>query len=96
MAIATIIAQDKDIIILDEPTSGLSGYEIRRLKEILRNLQVKGKTLIIVSHDMDFISQTCDKMCVVYDKHIASLGYIRETLCNKSIMKKVEWSLLIL
>lgn len=88
LAIATIIAQDKDVIILDEPTSGLSGYEIRRLKEILRNLQVKGKTLIIVSHDMDFIAQTCDKMCVVYDKHIASLGYIRETLCNKSIMKK--------
>jgi energy-coupling factor transport system ATP-binding protein len=59
VAIASAVAAGKDIVILDEPTSGLDLKHMREVVEVLRGLRESGKTLIIISHDLEFIMESC-------------------------------------
>lgn len=59
VAIASAIASEKEIILFDEPTSGL---DFKHMKEVAGNiceLKKKGKTLFIVSHDLELILESC-------------------------------------
>ncbi len=78
LAIAMILAQKKEIILLDEPTSGLSFDEVQRLKEILRKLNSAGKTILLVSHDYNFIIQNCTSLVVVNNKKVTGPIDIKE------------------
>ena len=57
LALASVIAMDTDVLVLDEPTSALDSHEISLLVEVLQLCKTKGKTVIIISHDMDFIAE---------------------------------------
>ncbi len=59
VAIASAIASNREIIIFDEPTSGL---DLRHMKEVSENfmkLNKQGKTLFIISHDLELIFECC-------------------------------------
>ena len=60
VAIAGAIASEREIIIFDEPTSGLDLRHMEQVSECLKALKEMGKTLIIVSHDLELIVKTCD------------------------------------
>ncbi len=55
VAIAGAIAADKEIIILDEPTSGLDYKHMQEVANVLKKLADMGKTLIVITHDLEFI-----------------------------------------
>jgi len=57
VALASIIAMDTPIVIFDEPTAGMDADEMNLLKEVLDTLQQETKTVIIISHDMDFVAE---------------------------------------
>jgi energy-coupling factor transport system ATP-binding protein len=57
VALASVIAMDTPILVLDEPTAGLDGAEIELFVETLAKLSDAGKTLITISHDMDFVAE---------------------------------------
>ncbi len=56
-AMASIVAMDTSILIFDEPTAGLDQHEMAILLQVFEKLQQKNKTLIIISHDIDFIAE---------------------------------------
>ena len=60
VAIAGAVASEREIIIFDEPTSGLDLRHMEQVSECLKALKQMGKTLIIVSHDLELILKTCD------------------------------------
>ena len=60
LALAKVLEQNADIILLDEPTKGLDCLLKNKLARILNELCAQGKTVLIVSHDIDFISRYCD------------------------------------
>jgi energy-coupling factor transport system ATP-binding protein len=60
VAIGGAIASERDIIIFDEPTSGLDLRHMEQVSECLKKLKAMGKTLIIISHDLELILKTCD------------------------------------
>ncbi len=64
VAIASAIASGRDIILFDEPTSGLDHYHMLQVSEILKKLKEKGKTLIIVTHDVELIKSACT--CIIH------------------------------
>lgn len=70
VTIASVIAMDTDVIIFDEPTAGqdLAGNE--RLRLILSELMQRGKTLITISHDMEFVAANFDRVVVMADKRV--------------------------
>ena len=52
--IASVLAMETEVIILDEPTCGLDHVNIRRLGELIKRLNRQGKTVIVITHDLDF------------------------------------------
>ncbi|MCR5734102.1 MAG: energy-coupling factor ABC transporter ATP-binding protein [Lachnospiraceae bacterium] len=75
VAVASAVASGRDIILFDEPTSGLDYYHMIQVSEILRNLQKAGKTVIIVTHDVELIKNACT--CVIrFDPVREAQGFI--------------------
>lgn len=62
LAVATAILSDKDLLVFDEPTSGLDFRRMVEVSEMIRQLNEQNKVIIIVSHDFEFLSRTCDKI----------------------------------
>lgn len=52
--------KSENIYILDEPTSGLSNYDIDKIARVIQNLVDNGNTIIMIEHNVNFISQTAD------------------------------------
>ena len=61
LALAVCRASEKDILLLDEPTSGLDYRSMSAVKDILNGLAKEGKTVIVVTHDREFIELVCDR-----------------------------------
>lgn len=59
VAIASAIASNRDIIIFDEPTSGLDLRHMKEVSENLKKLCAQGRTLFIISHDLELIFECC-------------------------------------
>jgi energy-coupling factor transport system ATP-binding protein len=55
IAMASIVAMDTPVLVFDEPTAGLDPYEISLLTTTFKKLQSENKTVIVISHDMDFV-----------------------------------------
>ncbi|MCR5517408.1 MAG: energy-coupling factor ABC transporter ATP-binding protein [Lachnospiraceae bacterium] len=66
-AIASGIASKKPVIILDEPTSGLDLYHMRKVAKQMKELSSHGKTLLIVTHDYEFILKCCEHIVCIED-----------------------------
>lgn len=65
VAIACALASEKDIIIFDEPTSGLDYKHMLQVSEILKRLQQAGKSIYVITHDMELIMDCCtDVICI--------------------------------
>lgn len=59
LVIACAFAKNPDVIILDEPTSGLDGLNMKRIAEGLRMLAGKGKSIIVITHDLELMELCC-------------------------------------
>jgi len=71
LAIAAGIAQSADVLILDEPTSGLDYNNMLRVHTLLDQLKAEGKEIIVITHDYEFLVNTCDCVIVIEDGAIA-------------------------
>ena len=61
VAIAGILALDPDVLVLDEPTAGLDYEGSKYVMDLVKNLNNKGKTIILVTHDMDIVYRYADR-----------------------------------
>lgn len=60
VAIAGAIFAGKEMLLFDEPTSGLDFFHMEQVAALLNQLREKGKTILIVTHDPEFILKSCD------------------------------------
>lgn len=67
VAIASILVMDPSVLILDEPTLGLDAREKSRLETILRKVHSDGRTVILVSHDVEFVFDTAERIIAMAD-----------------------------
>ncbi len=58
LALGLAMASPKEIVVLDEPTSGLCFENMKRLIGILKEMKDEGKTIIVISHDYEFIKNS--------------------------------------
>ena len=79
LAIACVIAMQPAIIVLDEPTTGLDGNEARLVLEILKKLQQKGHTIVIITHNRDIAIKCADRIITMEKGKIVSDSF---TGCN--------------
>lgn len=74
VTIAAIIAMDTDIMIFDEPTAGQDLEGTRQLINVINTLHEEGKTLITISHDMEFAANNFEKIIVMANKKVVKIG----------------------
>ncbi len=65
LAIACAIASGRQILLLDEPTSGLDYAHMEETAQLLKTLQKRGTTILVVTHDSELIHSCCDRMIKV-------------------------------
>jgi energy-coupling factor transport system ATP-binding protein len=65
VAIGAVLAMQSDILILDEPTAGLDNPSIARLANLATTLASQGKTIVVVSHDLDFCFEALDRVILL-------------------------------
>lgn len=65
VAIAGILAMNPDILILDEPTAGLDPQGANEMMNLFKKINKSGKTIILVTHDMNHVLQYCDEVVVM-------------------------------
>lgn len=89
VAIAGILAMNPDILVLDEPTAGLDPLGAKAMLDLFVELNKEGKTIIIVTHEMDYVLEYCD-LCVVVNKgKIVYEGSPINLFVNDEIMSRV-------
>ena len=93
VAIAGVIAMEPDVLILDEPTAGL---DPKGREQILSNIrayqEARGATVIMVSHSMEEIADSVERLVVIHDAHIAMDGTPREVFAHASELESMGLS----
>ena len=83
IAIAGILAMNPDILILDEPTAGLDPQGAKEMLQLFKKVNQEGKTVILVSHDMNQVLEYCDDVVVMnhghVEKHVTVNELFKET-----------------
>ncbi|WP_444641857.1 energy-coupling factor ABC transporter ATP-binding protein [Caproiciproducens sp. R1] len=88
ISIAAIIAMDTQVMIFDEPTAGQDLTGNLRLSSILGHLHKEGKTLITISHDMEFVVNNFDRVIVMANKKVVTSGAPSEIFWNFEALEK--------
>lgn len=89
ICLAAVLALDTPYIVLDEPTAMLDHKSSLRLFEILKNLKKKGKTIIIVEHDTEYLKGLADTIVVMDQGEVVMQGSPREVFSHKGELKKI-------
>jgi energy-coupling factor transport system ATP-binding protein len=71
VAVGAVLAMNSDVLVLDEPTAGLDNPSIALLKQLAHNLAAQGKTIVVVSHDLDFCFEALDRVILMQGGQIA-------------------------
>ena len=78
-ALARALALDPELLFLDEPTAGLDPITAAGFDTLLRSLQrALGLTVFLVTHDVDTLHATCDRIVVLGEKKVLAVGTIPE------------------
>jgi len=81
--IAMALSCDPEIVIADEPTTGLDVVVQRKILNLLRNLRNKlNLSIILITHDLSVIAETCDKVAIMYGGKIVEYGSVYEIFEN--------------
>ncbi|MGB3683605.1 MAG: ATP-binding cassette domain-containing protein [Rubrobacteraceae bacterium] len=73
-ALAGILAMRPEILILDEPTAGLDPAARESLLGVIVTLREKGVSVVLVSHDLDEVSEVADRVCLMDRGEIRAIG----------------------
>lgn len=82
VALAKILWKNPEILFLDEPTKGIDNLLKEELGALLRDLAEKGKTVILVSHDLDFCGEYADRCGLFANGTLISINHVKEFFGN--------------
>jgi energy-coupling factor transport system ATP-binding protein len=90
LTLACILAWDPDAIVLDEPTVGQDAIQKEKLSEIIRMLNSMGKTVIIVSHDIEFLWPIQPRIIVMSSGKIVADGDAFSVMKEAELLEKAR------
>jgi ABC-type polar amino acid transport system ATPase subunit len=74
VAIARALAVDPKLMLFDEPTSALDPEMIREVLDVMRDLAREGMTMVVVTHEMGFAREVCDRIVFIDEGRIVEQG----------------------
>jgi energy-coupling factor transport system ATP-binding protein len=90
VALGAVLVWDPKHIILDEPTIGQDYQQKDRLRNFIVQLNSQGKTVIIVSHDVEFVAECKPRVVLLSKGSILADGHARDILTNPTLVKEAS------
>ena len=85
IGIAQAMINDPQLLILDEPTSGLDPLGCKEVKDLIKLLKNRGKTVVLCSHLLSDVEYICDKVMIMYGGKIRAVGALNDLLTVSNI-----------
>jgi energy-coupling factor transport system ATP-binding protein len=86
VALASIIAMDTPIVIFDEPTTGQDAANIARMADAITVLRERGKTVITITHDIDFCAENFERVIALAKGKVLLDGPANDVLGQEEIL----------
>ena len=86
VALASVIAMDTPIVIFDEPTTGQDAANIARIANVIKTLRERGKTVITITHDIDFCAENFERVLAMSQGQVLLDGPANEVLGQEEVL----------
>lgn len=93
LAMACALVGDPELLFLDEPTTGLDPQARRHLWDLIENLKMAGRTIILTTHYMDEAERLCDRVAIMDHGKIIALGTPQELIASVGGEHIVEFAI---
>jgi energy-coupling factor transport system ATP-binding protein len=90
VAVASVLALNPKVVILDEPSTGLSPGETRALMDLARELNRRGTTFIIITHEMWVVAEYCNRVVLMSDGNVVLDAPTRKAFSMGDFIRKHE------
>ena len=79
VAVARALVTEPNVLILDEPTSSLGVEESEKILELVKSLKRRERSIIMISHNIDYVLEACDRVEVLRQGEVAGVREISNT-----------------
>ena len=93
VAIAGILAMEPQVLVLDEPTVGLDTRSASMVEDVIRSYHRIGKTIVFISHDMDFVARLAERIIVLKNGLVHFEGSKRDLFQDETVLKQADLGL---
>ncbi|HVC27313.1 MAG TPA: ABC transporter ATP-binding protein [Nitrososphaerales archaeon] len=87
LTLACILAWDPEVVVLDEPTVGQDSLQKEKLAQIFRMLRSTGKTIVIVSHDVEFLWPIQPRLVVMSGGRVVADGEMSKIMADRELLE---------
>jgi len=87
LAVASILAMNPELLVVDEPTTGLDLSGAQQIMRVLNRWHEEGRTMIVITHDMDLVIEYTTRCVVMADGRIIDDGPTQEVLRHYDTMR---------
>ena len=105
LGVAYALLGDPELVVLDEPTNGLDPAGIAEMRVLIRDLGAKGRTVILSSHLLHEVEQTCDHVAILSKGRLITQGRVNDLVAGhgevllrttdnakaKAVLETLEW-----
>ncbi|MEE4311791.1 MAG: ATP-binding cassette domain-containing protein [candidate division KSB1 bacterium] len=89
VALAGIVVMDPEILVLDEPTACLDASGVRQVRNMLAEMFGMGKTIVLVSHDLDFVARMCRRIVALKSGVVIFDGEKQAFFKNRDLLNRL-------
>jgi energy-coupling factor transport system ATP-binding protein len=86
ITLASVLAMRTPIVIFDEPTMGQDARSVARIGEIVKDLKSAGRTVLIITHDIDFCAAHFERIVVMADGRVLADGAAEQVLTRTELL----------
>jgi energy-coupling factor transport system ATP-binding protein len=86
VALASVIAMDTEVVVFDEPTTGQDAANIARIAHVIQVLRERGRTVITITHDIDFCAENFARVIAMSQGQILLDGPARDVLGQEQVL----------
>jgi branched-chain amino acid transport system permease protein len=84
--LAQVLWLDPVLVMLDEPAAGISPALSERLADLVRSLHRRGVGILVVEHDLAFIADLCQRVCVMAHGQVIAHGSVAEVSADVAVV----------
>jgi energy-coupling factor transport system ATP-binding protein len=89
-ALASVLARRPELLILDEPTTGLDYRECMTIMKIISDLHARGTTILMISHDMEVVSDFARRALVLSKGRLIGDGPVKQIMKNQALLEQAS------